>query len=74
MTLKEDGQMNAKLKELGIIERLFTRLDQHGFQTVGGLFELYDTDFDGTRLTAGNKDVLKSALEKFLEGVNKKEQ
>jgi len=74
MTLKEDGQMNAKLKELGIIERLFTHLDQQGFQTVGGLFELYDTDFDGKRLAAGDKDVLKCALEKFLEGVNKKEQ
>ncbi|KAJ7085581.1 hypothetical protein C8R44DRAFT_38793 [Mycena epipterygia] len=71
----EGKEMNAELKKLGIIPRLFDRLDGLGFQTVGGLFELDQTDFDGgERFVDGDEAVLKAALEKYLEEVNKNTQ
>jgi hypothetical protein len=71
--LKESEDINAKLREFDVYisKKLIDRLYDHGFQTMGGLFEIYDADLDVEPFKAGNKDTLKFALEEFLVEVNK---
>ncbi|KAF8218024.1 hypothetical protein K438DRAFT_1952881 [Mycena galopus ATCC 62051] len=73
MKLKEGEEINTKLHEFNVYisKKLIDRLYDHGFQTMGGLFEIYDADLDGEPFKAGNKDTLRCALEEFLGKVNK---
>ncbi|KAJ6574253.1 hypothetical protein B0H19DRAFT_1124017 [Mycena capillaripes] len=66
--LKEGKGVSPKLREFNVQlnEKLIDRLHELGFQTVGGLFEIYDADLDKEPFEAGNKESLKFALEQFL--------
>jgi hypothetical protein len=67
--LKEGEGINPKLRDFDVYisKKLIDRLHELGFRTVGGLFEIYDTDLDVEPFKTGNKDSLKFALEQFLE-------
>ncbi|KAJ6574246.1 hypothetical protein B0H19DRAFT_1124004, partial [Mycena capillaripes] len=66
--LKEGEGINPKLREFNpqLNEKLIDRLHELGFQTVGGLFEIYDVDLDKEPFETGNKESLKITLEQFL--------
>ncbi|KAJ6557615.1 hypothetical protein B0H19DRAFT_1070254 [Mycena capillaripes] len=73
MKLKDGEKVNEKLLEFkfDIGEILLNRLHDHGFQTVGGLFEIYDIDLDVAPFKRPNKRALEYALGEFLKEVNK---
>jgi hypothetical protein len=52
------------LEEFEISENLRGRLKNHGFRTVGGLFEAYEQDLQPPDFKRGNISGLKAALRK----------
>jgi hypothetical protein len=52
------------LEEFEISENLRGRLKNHGFRTVGGLFEAYEQDLQPPDFKQGNISGLKAALRK----------
>ncbi|KAJ6557632.1 hypothetical protein B0H19DRAFT_1070268 [Mycena capillaripes] len=73
MKLKDGEKVNEKLREFkfDIGQKLLDRLHEHGFQSVGALFEIQDIDLDVAPFKPGNKYTLKDALMQFLQEVNK---
>ncbi|KAJ6557629.1 hypothetical protein B0H19DRAFT_1070266 [Mycena capillaripes] len=69
MKLKDGEKVNEKLLEFkfDIGEILLNRLHDHGFQTVGGLFEINDIDLDVAPFKRANKHTLEYALGEFLK-------
>jgi hypothetical protein len=71
--LKEGEGINPKLAKFNVYisKKLIDRLHDHGFQTVGGLFEIYDGDLEVEPFKPANKPTLEFALDQFVMKVNK---
>ncbi|KAJ7449998.1 hypothetical protein B0H11DRAFT_2077970 [Mycena galericulata] len=54
------------LENFAIGAELRQRLQNHGFRTVGGLLEAYDSDVEPPYFKAGHASVLTAALRKFI--------
>jgi hypothetical protein len=65
-----DGEKLRKFK-FNIDQKLLDRLYDHGFQSVGALFEIRDIDLDEAPFKPGNKYTLGYALGEFMKEVNK---
>ncbi|KAJ7681400.1 hypothetical protein B0H17DRAFT_1138435 [Mycena rosella] len=68
MKLKDGEKLNEKLREFkfDIDQELLDRLHDHGFQSVGALFEIHDIDLDVAQFEPGNKLTLGRVLGEFL--------